>query len=59
MTNNTWSKSLLNDESYDSLKGAVLLAVAEILQRIIKEIIPLILEKVEQNYNSRITTNKR
>ena len=45
MANNTRSKKLLNDENYDSFRQAVLSAVKAILPHIIKEIIPLILQR--------------
>ena len=56
MANNTRSKKLLNDENYDSFREAVLSAVKAILPHIIKEIIPLILQKlkviIEENASS-------
>ena len=56
MANNTRSKKLLNDENYDSFREAVLSAVRAILPHIIKEIIPLILQKlkaiIEENTSS-------
>ena len=56
MANNTRSKKLLNDENYDSFREVVLSAVRAILPHIIKEIIPLILQKlkaiIEENASS-------
>ena len=56
MANNTRSKKLLNDENYDSFREVVLSAVRTILPHIIKEIIPLILQKlkaiIEENTSS-------
>ena len=56
MANNTRSKKLLNDENYDSFREVVLSAVRTILLHIIKEIIPLILQKlkaiIEENTSS-------
>ena len=58
MANNTRSKNILYDENYETFKQAVLMAVTEILPRIIKEITPLILEKSKSIIEESATSFK-